>query len=142
MIAVDANVVMPLLREDALTSIARSVREADGDWLMPSLLAEEVGFEPTSRLRGIRFSRPARSTAPALLRSGRGYSTARCGSGRGRTWARLAIQPRYLSQSFRSDAAHPRIPYSYTYSYTQISPNLRPTYLVTRRRMVLSEKRF
>jgi hypothetical protein len=30
-------------------------------------VAEEVGFEPTVRLRVQRFSRPPRSTAPAFL---------------------------------------------------------------------------
>ena len=42
MIAVDANVLMPLLREDTLTSMARSVRAADPDWVMPSLLKTEL----------------------------------------------------------------------------------------------------
>ena len=42
MIAVDANVLMPLLREDALTSMARAVRAADPDWVMPSLLKTEL----------------------------------------------------------------------------------------------------
>jgi predicted nucleic acid-binding protein len=42
MIAVDANVLMPLLREDALTKIAQSVRAADREWVMPSLLKIEV----------------------------------------------------------------------------------------------------
>ena len=32
-----------------------------------SEMAEEVGFEPTVRLRAQRFSRPPRSTAPAPL---------------------------------------------------------------------------
>ena len=42
MIAVDANVLLPLLREDALTKIAQSVRAADREWVMPSLLKIEV----------------------------------------------------------------------------------------------------
>lgn len=42
MIAIDANVLMPLLREDTLTSMARSVRVADPDWVMPSLLKTEL----------------------------------------------------------------------------------------------------
>ena len=33
-------------------------------------MAEEVGFEPTVRLRARRFSRPVRSTAPPLLQTG------------------------------------------------------------------------
>ena len=42
MIAVDANVLLPLLREDALTSTARAVRVADPVWVMPSLLKTEL----------------------------------------------------------------------------------------------------
>ncbi len=42
MIAVDANVVLPLLREDALTETARSVRAHEADWAVPSLLQIEL----------------------------------------------------------------------------------------------------
>jgi len=42
MIVVDANVFLPLLREDALTAMAQSVRATDPEWIMPSLLKIEV----------------------------------------------------------------------------------------------------
>lgn len=42
MIAVDANVVLPLLREDALTSASRDMRAAAPDWVVPSLLKTEL----------------------------------------------------------------------------------------------------
>ncbi len=42
MIAVDANVVLPLLREDALTGAARDVRAVAPDWVVPSLLKTEL----------------------------------------------------------------------------------------------------
>lgn len=42
MIVVDANVVMPFVREDALTGAARSVHAADPDWVMPPLWQSEV----------------------------------------------------------------------------------------------------
>jgi len=42
MIVVDANVLLPLLREDALTGMAQSVRATDPEWIMPSLLKIEV----------------------------------------------------------------------------------------------------
>src|SRR6266704_4823021 len=44
-----------------LTVLEKEKKAADS-------LAERVGFEPTIRLRVFRFSRPARSTAPAPLR--------------------------------------------------------------------------
>lgn len=42
MIAVDANVVLPLLREDALTGASRDVRAVAPDWVVPSLLKIEL----------------------------------------------------------------------------------------------------
>lgn len=42
MIAVDANVVLPLLREDALTGASRDVRAVEPDWVVPSLLKTEL----------------------------------------------------------------------------------------------------
>jgi predicted nucleic acid-binding protein len=42
MIAVDANVVLPLLREDALTGASRDVRAVAPDWVVPSLLKTEL----------------------------------------------------------------------------------------------------
>lgn len=42
MIVVDANVVLPLLREDALTAASQNVRDADSNWVVPSLLKSEI----------------------------------------------------------------------------------------------------
>jgi predicted nucleic acid-binding protein len=42
MIAVDANVVLPLLREDALTGASQGVRGVASDWVVPSLLTTEL----------------------------------------------------------------------------------------------------
>ena len=42
MIAVDANVVLPLLREDDLTGASRDVRAVAPDWVVPSLLKTEL----------------------------------------------------------------------------------------------------
>jgi len=42
MIAVDANVVLPLLREDTLTRASRDVRAVAPDWVVPSLLKAEL----------------------------------------------------------------------------------------------------
>ena len=42
MIVVDANIVLPLLREDACTAGTRDVRARDSDWVVPSLLKAEL----------------------------------------------------------------------------------------------------
>lgn len=42
MIAVDANVVLPLLREDALTDTCRDVRAVAPEWVVPSLVKTEL----------------------------------------------------------------------------------------------------
>ncbi len=42
MIAVDANVVLPLLREDTLTDACRNVRAIAPEWIVPSLLKTEL----------------------------------------------------------------------------------------------------
>ena len=48
--------------------------QVDCEILMEMSVAERVGFEPTIRLRVYRFSRPARSTAPAPLQLARHFS--------------------------------------------------------------------
>jgi predicted nucleic acid-binding protein len=42
MIVVDANVLMALVREVSLTSVARAVYAADPDWIVPPLWKSEV----------------------------------------------------------------------------------------------------
>jgi predicted nucleic acid-binding protein len=42
MIVVDANVIVALVKEGSLTSVARAVYAADADWIVPSLWQSEV----------------------------------------------------------------------------------------------------
>jgi len=42
MIAVDANVIIALVREDNLTPVARAIHRADPDWIVPPLWQSEV----------------------------------------------------------------------------------------------------
>ena len=42
MIVVDANVVLPLLREDTLTGASQDVRAVAPDWAVPPLLKAEL----------------------------------------------------------------------------------------------------
>lgn len=42
MIVVDANAIIPLVRENSFTPLARSLYAADPDWIVPSLWQPEV----------------------------------------------------------------------------------------------------